>query len=206
MRQSPLSEIVAAQKKGEAIGITSICSANPFVIEASLRYGLDGGGPVLIESTCNQVNQYGGYTGMTPADFVAFVHGIADEVGFPREHIILGGDHLGPNAWQDEPAVRSMAKAQVLVRDYVLAGYKKIHLDASMKCADDDPDRPLDETISAQRAADMALMAEETFSQVVADGLAPRYVIGTEVPVPGGTQETVNDHQRHADRQCGRDH
>ena len=190
MKQSPLSEIVLAQKQGEPRGITSICSANPFVIEASLRHALAGDGPVLIESTSNQVNQYGGYTGMTPADFVAFVHGIADAIGLPRERVILGGDHLGPNPWQGEPAVRAMDKARVLVRDCVLAGYEKIHLDASMKCVDDDPDRPLDETISAQRAADMALVAEEAFRQMGSGGLAPRYIIGTEVPIPGGAQET----------------
>jgi len=187
---SYLDEIVAVQKLGGVRGITSICSANPFVIEASLRQPRDDGAPVLIESTCNQVNQFGGYTGMTPADFVAFVHGIADEVGFPRQRIILGGDHLGPNPWQGESAVRAMDKARVLVRDCVLAGYEKIHLDASMKCVDDDPDQPLDETISAQRAADMAHVAEETFRQMGSGGLAPRYIIGTEVPIPGGVQET----------------
>lgn len=32
---------------------------------------------------------------MTPADFREFVFTIADKVGFARERIILGGDHLG---------------------------------------------------------------------------------------------------------------
>jgi tagatose-1,6-bisphosphate aldolase non-catalytic subunit AgaZ/GatZ len=35
---------------------------------------------VLIEATCNQVNQDGGYTGMTPADFRRFVEDIAARV------------------------------------------------------------------------------------------------------------------------------
>ncbi len=191
MKRSPLSEIVAAQKRGIALGVTAICSANPFVIEASLRQALAGDAPVLIESTCNQVNQFGGYTGMTPAAFAAFVHAIAGEAGFPPQRIILGGDHLGPGPWQDEPAGRAMDKARILVRDCVLAGYEKIHLDASMKCGDDDSARPLDKAISAQRAADMALVAEEAFRQGGAGGLAPRTIIGTEVPIPGGAQEAA---------------
>jgi len=64
-----LDFIVTAQKYGEARGVTSVCSAHPFVLETALRHGLEHKTPVLIEATCNQVNQYGGYTGMTPADF-----------------------------------------------------------------------------------------------------------------------------------------
>jgi len=186
--KSYLDEIVAAQKRGQAAGVTSVCSAHPFVIEATFRHALDSDAPVLIESTCNQVNQFGGYTRMTPADFMAYVADIAAQVGFPQERLIIGGDHLGPNPWQDEPAAQAMAKARDLVQDYVLAGYEKIHLDASMKCADDAPDRPLDTALSAERAAEMAQVAEEAFARRPGAS-APRYIIGTEVPIPGGAQE-----------------
>ena len=67
---------------------------------------------MLIEATCNQVNQDGGYTGMTPADFRAFVEGIADRVGFARERLILGGDHLGPNPWRSLPAAEALDRAR----------------------------------------------------------------------------------------------
>ncbi len=189
MVNSPLSEIVSAQKRGEAKGIYSICSANRFVIEASFIHALDGDGPVLIESTCNQVNQYGGYTGMTPAEFADYVWRIADACQFPHNRLIIGGDHLGPNPWQHEPAAKAMDKSRTLIRDCVLAGYAKFHLDASMKCANDDPHRPLDKAVSAERAAELALVAEDTFARLAPGGIAPRYVIGTEVPIPGGAQE-----------------
>ena len=184
-----LDAIVLAQKQGQAAGIPSICSANPNVLEATLQFGLGSDQPVLIESTCNQVNQFGGYTAMTPDDFREFTFRIADDCQFPRERIILGGDHLGPNPWMDEPAHRAMEKSYVLIRDYVQAGYTKIHLDASMKCLDDDPHTPLPKTVSATRAAEMAFIAEHTRQQMSTPGLQPRYVIGTEVPIPGGTQE-----------------
>jgi len=184
---STLKGIVSAQKQGQAIGIPSICSAHPYVIEASFRQVLTTGLPVLIESTCNQVNQFGGYTGITPDGFIGYVRQIADACAFPHDRILFGGDHLGPSPWQDEPETLAMNKARTLVRDYVAAGYSKIHLDASMKCADDDSDRPLDKVVSARRAAELAAVAEETRAST--GGICPDYVIGTEVPLPGGAQE-----------------
>jgi D-tagatose-1,6-bisphosphate aldolase subunit GatZ/KbaZ len=44
------------------------------------------------------VDQFGGYTGMTPADFRGFVCQLADSLDFPQSQLILGGDHLGPTA------------------------------------------------------------------------------------------------------------
>ncbi len=184
-----LDQIVTEQEAGRALGIPSICSANPWVLQATLRHGLERGQPVLIESTCNQVNQFGGYTGMTPADFVNFVGKMARQVGFPLERILLGGDHLGPNPWRDEPAQQAMAKARSLVAIYVEAGYTKIHLDASMACADDDPARPLPTEVIAQRAAELAQVAEATHHRLTPSTPPPRYVIGTEVPIPGGARE-----------------
>jgi D-tagatose-1,6-bisphosphate aldolase subunit GatZ/KbaZ len=185
----PLDEIIRLQKEGQARGITSICSANPTVLEAAMEFALQRGDHVLIESTCNQVNQFGGYTGMTPADFVAYLRAMADRSGFPWERLILGGDHLGPEVWQAEPADSAMGKARVLVRDCVRAGYLKIHLDASMKLGDDPKDAPLDKEILAARAADLARVAEAAHQGRGEGFPAPRYVIGTEVPLPGGAHE-----------------
>ena len=173
-----LDEVVTAQKHGEAAGIASVCSAHPYVLRRTLKVFEQP----LIEATCNQVNQYGGYTGMTPKDFVLYVRRIAEESNVPFENIMLGGDHLGPNVWQDEPAESAMLKAEVLVRDYVQAGFTKIHLDCSMKLADDPPG-VLDVEVIASRIARLAKIAEE-----FGDG-SLRYIIGTEVPVPGGATE-----------------
>lgn len=171
-------EIVAAQKQGEARGIPSVCSAHPYVLKQALKVFERP----LIEATCNQVNQFGGYTGMKPVDFVHYVRGIAAENNCPFENILLGGDHLGPSVWQGEPAEVAMGKAEVLIHEYVKAGFVKIHLDCSMRLADD-PEGPLDVEVSAERAARLAQVAE----QVGKEGL--RYVIGTEVPIPGGAKD-----------------
>ncbi|HXK60261.1 MAG TPA: class II D-tagatose-bisphosphate aldolase, non-catalytic subunit, partial [Acidobacteriota bacterium] len=93
----------------------------------------------------------------------------------------------GPYPWRQEPAALAMQKAEDLVRSYVEAGFCKIHLDASMRCADDagDPKTPLNETIVMERTAALARVAEEAASRRGSD-VRPVYVVGTEVPVPGG--------------------
>jgi D-tagatose-1,6-bisphosphate aldolase subunit GatZ/KbaZ len=189
MSSSPLSEVIFAQKQGDARGITSICSANPFVLDAAFAQARANGLPLLIESTCNQVNQFGGYTGQTPLDFMQALRQVADRHQFPWPRLIVGGDHLGPNPWRNEPADRAMEKSRILVRDYIRAGYTKIHLDASMKCADDDHLRPLPTDIIAARTAELAHVAEETYRDVSEAGPRPLYVIGTEVPAPGGVDD-----------------
>lgn len=182
MRMTYLDFIVAAHHFGEPLGIASICSAHPLVLEAALRHGLACRRPVLIEATCNQVNQFGGYTGMTPADFATLVSQLADRVGFPRNHLILGGDHLGPLPWADEPPDQAMWKAADLVRAFVRAGFTKIHLDCSMPLGGETA-LPLE--VIARRVAELARVAEEAAGERRS---ALRYVIGSEVPPAGGAR------------------
>ncbi len=183
-----LLDLVAQHRNGHASGVTSICSANPIVIAASLVHAQRTGQPVLLfEATCNQVNQDGGYTGMTPVDFVRFLHGIAAETGYDARRIILGGDHLGPNPWTALTADAAMAKAEVMVGDYVKAGFRKIHLDCSMACSGDP--EPLPEAEIVRRAVRLCHAAEAAWQ--ASGGEAPVYVIGTEVPVPGGATEAI---------------
>jgi D-tagatose-1,6-bisphosphate aldolase subunit GatZ/KbaZ len=174
-----LDKIIQAQNRGEAKGITAICSAHPWVLKAAMQQNTD---VLLIESTCNQVNQYGGYTGMVPAEFVRYLREIAEANHFPFKNIILGGDHLGPNIWRNEPAEWAMQKAEVMIHDYVKAGFAKIHLDCSMSLADD-PVGGLDVEVAAARAARLAKVAERSGNGNL------RYVIGTDVPIPGGATE-----------------
>jgi D-tagatose-1,6-bisphosphate aldolase subunit GatZ/KbaZ len=185
-----LREILGANRRGKGLGIYSICSANRFVLESAMLQAARDRGLLLIESTSNQVNQFGGYTGQTPADFVKFVGGVAKEMRFPIAKIILGGDHLGPHVWRKEPSSTAMAKAREMVAAYVEAGFNKIHLDASMPCADDNVKQGEglpEETVSA-RAAELCQAAEGAYSKLPSSTTPPVYVIGTEVPLPGGEE------------------
>ncbi len=181
--------VIADNRAGKSQGIYAVCTAQPLVLEAALQQGKQDGVPVLIEATANQVNQFGGYTGMKPADFLPYVESIADQVGFPRQDIILGGDHLGPVCWCAEPAEQAMLKACDLIAAYVAAGFKKIHLDTSMACSDD-PVSLTDETVAA-RAAQLCEVAERTAQEVFGQSDLV-YVVGTEVPPPGGATEAID--------------
>jgi D-tagatose-1,6-bisphosphate aldolase subunit GatZ/KbaZ len=176
--------LIAANRAGERRGIASWCTAHPETLGVILAAHRDRDEPILIEATCNQVNQDGGYTGMTPADFRRFVEGLARDAGIDRDRLILGGDHLGPNPWKRLPAREAMAKACDMVKAYVEAGFEKIHIDASMSCGDE---RFVAEATIAERGAQLCAAAESAGSQ------QPRvYVIGTEVPIPGGELEELD--------------
>ena len=185
-----LTTMVEEHKQRKANGIYAVCSAHPLVLEAAIRYAHANNTPLLIEATSNQVDQFGGYTGMTPADFHRFVCQLADLLNFPQQQLILGGDHLGPNRWQSLPAEQAMANADDLIKSYVAAGFKKIHLDCSMSCQGDPV--PLTDAIVAERAARLAKVAEETCVALSGESDLV-YVIGTEVPVPGGAHETLTE-------------
>jgi D-tagatose-1,6-bisphosphate aldolase subunit GatZ/KbaZ len=185
---SLLLDTVERHKSGDAVGIYSVCSAHPLVIEASVLQALYDGGYLLVEATSNQVDQFGGYTGMKPQDFRRLVLELARRHGLPEDRIVLGGDHLGPNRWQERPAEEALAYAGDLVASYVAAGFTKLHLDCSMACADDKS--PLDDSVVARRAATLASRAEQEASAgTPADN--PVYVVGTEVPVPGGAHDAL---------------
>lgn len=183
-----LAALARARAEGSPRGIVSVCSAHPLVIEAALAAARSGNHPVLIEATCNQVNQDGGYSGMTPADFACFVHEHAARIGLPKNRIILGGDHLGPNPWRGLPQEAALDKAEAMVAGYAAAGFLKLHLDTSMRCADDPPALP--ETVVAARAARLARAAEAAAPS--AGHPSPLYVVGTEVPTPGGEQHELS--------------
>lgn len=193
MERDAMHEMIYKRKNlGIHCGIPSFCTANELVIEACLQQGKRFGDDILIEATANQVNQYGGYTGMNPEQFKQKVYEIADRVSFPKDRIILGGDHLGPLTWNNEPEETAMKKAEELVREFVLAGYKKIHLDTSMRLGDDSKIEVLPTRLIAKRGARLYKVCEDAYQALLKknpEEMRPSYVIGSEVPIPGGTQE-----------------
>ncbi len=182
-----LRELVALQKRGVKKGICSVCSGSPFVIDAALLQAKEADTALLLEATANQVNQFGGYTGMTPQDFRDMAFSRARTSDLPEERLILGGDHLGPVAWKGRPAAEAMENGASLVRAFALAGYSKIHLDASMPLGGD---ALLTMEEIARRTATLCRAAEDGFLARKKEhfgAAAPVYVIGSEVPTPGGS-------------------
>lgn len=181
-----INSLISQNRAGEPLGLPCFCTANEQVLRAVFRYCRAHDVPAVIEATCNQVNQEGGYTGMTASDFRNWMGSLAREYGVSTNKIILGGDHLGPNPWRHLPAAQAMDNADVLVREYAAAGFKKIHLDASMACGDEGT--PSFELV-AERAARLCKIAEKHSPH--AEELV--YIIGTEVPIPGGETDDMDE-------------
>ena len=188
--KNPLLEIVRKQKQKEAVGIFSVCTANPLVIEATIRFAKKNDIYVLLEATANQVNQEGGYTGMKADNYRDFVYEIADKNGLSREKIILGGDHLGPLTWTNEDDEVAMQKAEDLIGSYIAAGFTKLHIDASMRLKSDSLSEALSNEKIVMRTIRLAKAAKIAFEArkiLVPNAVHPVFVIGSEVPIPGGS-------------------
>jgi D-tagatose-1,6-bisphosphate aldolase subunit GatZ/KbaZ len=185
----PLQRFLNTGTPDNPMGIPSLCSANEWVIDAGMQWAKKNNVPLLLEATANQVNQFGGYTGMTPQDMADFIKRRAEENNFPLSSIILGGDHLGPIAWADEPAEDAMSKAETLVHDFIMAGFTKIHLDASMTLGDDIIGQGFNPMLTVGRAVRLAAACENAYKILKInnpEATMPVYVVGSEVPIAGG--------------------
>ena len=195
MNEHPLKHVVRLQKEGKQVGIYSACASSEIVLRACMERAKETSSVLLIEATANQVDQYGGYTGMKPADFMKFIQRLAGEEGIPMSQIILGGDHLGPLTFTRYNEDKAMAEARELIRQFVLAGFTKIHLDTSMKVASDDPDTRLSDEVISRRGAELAQVAEDSYKELLKtnpNAVHPVYIVGSEVPIPGGSQQSVD--------------
>ena len=187
----PMQEMMEKRRQGIKCGIPSYCTANELALEIAIRRAKMLNQPVLIEATANQVNQYGGYTGMLPKDFYKLVLDMAAAVDLPEQMVILAGDHLGPLTWQNLPEAEAMEKSIELVYQYTRAGFTKIHLDTSMKVADD-AEGLLSTEVIARRGATLYKAAIKGYEELKAEkpeAIRPVFVVGSEVPIPGGAQE-----------------
>ena len=187
----PLQVMMDKRRQGIKCGIPSYCTANELALEIALRRAKMLNQPVLIEATANQVNQYGGYTGMLPKDFYKLVLDMAAAIDLPEQMVILAGDHLGPLTWQNLPEAEAMEKSIELVYQYTRAGFTKIHLDTSMKVADD-AEGLLSTEVIARRGATLYKAAIKGYEELKAEkpeAIRPVFVVGSEVPIPGGAQE-----------------
>lgn len=184
---SVLQNHLTSRNDGSQPGIYSVCSAHPLVLRAAAEQAAADGSLLLVEATSNQVNQMGGYTGMQPSDFRSFAEKIGADAHLDPQKLVLGGDHLGPNPWRHLPAAKAMQHAEVMVSAYAKACFSKIHLDASMSCLGDPT--TLSDAEVASRSVQLCLAAEAAYAE---GGEKPVYVIGTEVPTPGGATHSLD--------------
>jgi D-tagatose-1,6-bisphosphate aldolase subunit GatZ/KbaZ len=184
-----LAGLVGRQKRGAPQGLYAACTASAFAMRAVLHQAASDGSPALIESTAAQVNLSGGYAGLTPRRFRREVLLLARRAGLAAERVILGGDHIGLHPWRRQAAEQAMGLATALAAACAAAGYRKLHLDTATPARDDprEADGTLPLEIVSRRAAALCRAAEEAARQA-GEG-PPWYVIGSDVPPPGGSRE-----------------
>lgn len=192
---NPLKEILQQRHSSSMKGVYSACTANDMVLKACIMKAKKTDTPLVIEATANQVDQYGGYTGMKPVDFRNMVRRLCQEIGYDFNRVILGGDHLGPLTFVKYDEEKAMEEAKELIKQYVLAGFTKIHIDTSMKISSDDQHSALPVETVAKRAAVLMEVANEAYEIIKAENdnaIRPCFIVGSEVPIPGGEQEKVD--------------
>jgi D-tagatose-1,6-bisphosphate aldolase subunit GatZ/KbaZ len=181
--------ILKASREGEPRGVYAVCSVNRYAIRAALDQACRDRWPVLIEATARQVNPAGGYSGLAPTDFAARVTREAAAAGLDPDLFWLGGDHIGPYPWAPRSAATAMGHAARLVADLVAAGFSKLHIDTTAPCRDDprEADGTLPVELVVARTADLMAVAEQAAHKL--RSRPPLYVVGSDVPAPGGTTD-----------------
>lgn len=166
--------------------IFAVCPNSTSVVKAAFRAAKRNNAPIYFAATLNQIDCDGGYTGMTPAEFVKMARIEAEAVNYTGVSIIAI-DHGGP--WLKDtqsverwPAEKAMDGVKKSFEAAVEAGYDLIHVDPTV-----DIFVPKGEIIDIRLVVDRTvelIKHVETFRRV--KNLPPiSYEVGTE-EVHGG--------------------
>ncbi len=184
-----LMNIIRKHENYNYRGFVSICTANMHVIEIALEKAKKENMVLIVETTSNQVNQFGGYTKLTPIQFSKKIHQLVKRVGFNEENLILGADHCGPLPFKKFDQTKALSHAMDLMTLYIEAGFNKIHVDTTISCADDPIKGPSIETI-INRGVNLITEMKRKFkdsSDVNFNDIV--FVVGSDVPPAGGSLE-----------------
>jgi tagatose-1,6-bisphosphate aldolase non-catalytic subunit AgaZ/GatZ len=191
-RNLPLMDFVLQRIKvleketGTPRTIFAACPNSSAVIRASLRSAKRNNAPIKFAATLNQVDLDGGYTGLTPEQFVKTIRQEAAAIHFTGP-VIVAIDHGGP--WLKDLHTRekwsfeaSMAAVKKSFEAAVAAGYDLIHVDPTI-----DITLPKGEIISIDSVAERTVELIVHTEKFRRDGKYPRiaYEVGTE-EVHGG--------------------
>ena len=153
----------------------SFCTSNFEVLKLSIIFAKYNNLPILIESTSNQVNQFGGYTFLKPKQFYKKIKLTAKKLNY-NKNLYVGADHLGPLPWKNLIENKAINNSIKLFRDVVNAGYNKIHIDTGIKLKSD---KKLSKNQIIDRCARIFNSVDKKLKNIY-------FVFGTEVPFAGG--------------------
>ena len=135
MREHPLKHMFVYKNKAKLSASIQLALQMKLVLRACMQRAKETNSVLLIEATANQVDQYGGYTGMKPKDFMKFVEELAAIGGLDMDRIILGGDHLGPLTFVQYEKKRLCKKPLNSFVSLYLLALQRFMIDTSMKVA-----------------------------------------------------------------------
>ena len=172
--------------------LLAVCPNSPAVIKAAFRAAKRNNAPIMFAATLNQVDNDGGYTGMTQKDFVRVMKVEAKRNNYTGPYI-AAIDHGGPwlkdlqtiEMWPYEKAMDGVKKSYEAA---LLAGYELIHVDPTV-----DRFLPKGETIKIEVVAERTIELITHIENFRKErGLAPiAYEVGTEEVHGGLADETV---------------
>lgn len=195
---TPLDEIVRRilrlRQAGTRLTLLAVCPNSEAVLEAAVKVAAANDMPMLFAATLNQVDLDGGYTGWTQEAFTAYLRRTASRLGWAGP-LLPCLDHGGPwlkdqqrtEGWSFQDTLQAV---QASVRACLRAGYRLLHIDATV-----DPTRPPGAAppieLVAQRTAALIQYAEAQREQL---GLEPvDYEVGTEEVHGGLADEAAFD-------------
>lgn len=163
--------------------LLAVCPNSEAVLEAAIQAASRNNTPMLFAATLNQIDRDGGYTGWTPAQFVAKMTHYAKKYSFTG-NLLPCLDHGGP--WQKDQHRHqglSFEATTQEVKDSIVAvlaaGYTLLHIDATLN-----PSPALDVIVA--QTLELVEFAEHERIRL---GLPPiAYEIGTEA-VQGGVTD-----------------
>ena len=161
--------------------VPSFCTSNIEVLKIIILYCKRKKLPCLIESTSNQVNQFGGYSGKTPQEFYNNIKKILKKNNFSSRNFYMGGDHLGPLPWKKKNEKTAVNNSVQLINKCLDSNYSKIHVDTSIKCINDkiiNHSIIFDRTKYILQNSKLKKKLGKTF-----------LIIGTEVPLSGSNEK-----------------
>jgi tagatose-1,6-bisphosphate aldolase non-catalytic subunit AgaZ/GatZ len=174
---------------GLSLTLLAVCPNSEAVLEAAVKAAALNGMPMLFAATLNQVDRDGGYTGWTPAQFVAKMSAYAEKYCW-QGPLYPCLDHGGP--WlKDRHTLdgldleATMEEVKRSLSACLEAGYQLLHIDPTVDRTLP-PEAPVPVEIVAARTVELIAHAEEERERL---GLPPvAYEVGTE-EVHGGLVE-----------------
>lgn len=171
---------------GRRMTLLAVCPNSAAVAEAAVLAARRGRAPMLFAATLNQVDHDGGYTGWTPAQFVAAIREYAEQ------HTWQGPlypclDHGGPwlkdrHRAQRLPLDQAMNELKLSLTACLQAGYRLLHIDPTVDLTLA-PGEPLPLEALVQRTVELIGHVEGERARL---GLPPvSYEVGSE-EVHGG--------------------